>query len=272
MTSLLLRASLVLALLAFVLPVARAETLLLIHGHLGGAHNWRGTGIAARLVDAGWHDAGTIGRWRGKVTIRGAPGRAAQRFYTVQLDGRTRLQAQTTALAGYVTRVLIRHPGSPLILVGHSAGGLVARLFMVQNPRIAVAALITIATPHLGTPLAQFGELIEESPLAWLVPYMGANGLGDSFALYRDLAEERPGNFLYLLNRRPHPPARYISVVRTADDGISGDLLVPDWSQDLRRVAALRGRAHTLREPGTHALSERDATLLIHLLRWLQQA
>jgi pimeloyl-ACP methyl ester carboxylesterase len=253
--------------------LAQAETVLFIHGHLGGAQNWRSTGIAARVVDAGWHDAGTLGVRRGRITHVGTVSRAAQRFFTLQLDGQTALQGQSAALARYVEWVRERYPRTPLILIGHSAGGLVARLYMVQHPGANVAALITIATPHLGTPLAQVGELVEGSPLAWLAPLIGARELSGSLGLYRDLAVEQPGNFLYSLNRRPHPPARYISVVRTdSSTSPGGDLLVPEWSQDLRSVQALRGRARTLRNAGTHALSANDGDVVIRLLQWLQQA
>lgn len=273
MYRLLRRALLLTAVLIGVPHLAHSETLLFIHGHLGDARNWRSTGITARAVDAGWHDAGTLEVRRGRIVHTGVVSGAAQRLFTVQLDGQAALQRQAAVLAGYVEWVRRRYPRTPLILVGHSAGGLVARLYMVQHPGANVAALITIATPHLGTPLAQIGELVESSPLAWLAPLIGARELSGALGLYRDLAVEQPGNFLYSLNRRPHPPARYISVVRTGDrTNPGGDMLVPEWSQDLRSVQALRGTARTVRNAGTHALSADDGDVIVRLLQWLQQA
>ncbi len=255
------------------LSSVRAETLLFVHGHLGGAHNWRSTGIAASVEAAGWHDAGTLALRRDRILHRGKHGGAAQRFFTLQLDGQSELQRQAAVLARYVTWVRERYPRTPLILIGHSAGGLVARLYMVQNPAANVAALVTIATPHLGTPIAQVGELVERTPLAWLAPMMGVSELPAALELYRDLAVEQPGNFLYTLNRRPHPRARYISIVRAADPASPlGDVLVPDWSQDMRGVRALTGRARSVRTIGTHALTPADGEVLIRLLQWLQQA
>ena len=102
---------------------------------------------------------------------------------------------------------------------------------------------------------------------------MGASELQGALGLYRDLAVEQPGNFLFILNCLPHPPARYVSIVRSADPSNPlGDVLVPDWSQDMRRVTALRGQARTVENSGTHALSPADGDVLIRLLQWLQQA
>lgn len=267
------RASALLFLLICAVSSVRAETVLFLHGHLGGVQNWRGTGITASVEAAGWHDAGTLRIKRDRVSHGGTQGGAAQRFFTLELNGQSELQHQAAVLGRYVEWVRQRFPNTPLILIGHSAGGLVARLYMVQNPDANVAALITIATPHLGTPIAQVSEFVEQSPLAWLVPMMGVVELNEALDLYRDLAIERPGNFLYQLNRRPHPPARYISIVRAADrTNPLGDVLVPGWSQDMRSVKALTGQVRTVHNRGTHALAPADGEVLIRLLQWLQQA
>ncbi len=67
-------------------------------------------------------------------------------------------------LAAAVATILASNPGdSRVILVAHSMGGLAARTYMEDLGQLAmqavdydgdVAALITIGTPHLGTPLA----------------------------------------------------------------------------------------------------------------------
>jgi len=50
-------------------------------------------------------------------------------------------------------------PESPLVLIGHSRGGLVARKFMEQrDPRIK--AFITIASPHAGSSLSKIGKYL----------------------------------------------------------------------------------------------------------------
>lgn len=51
-------------------------------------------------------------------------------------------------------------PGEPVHLIGHSMGGLDARL-LASDPAWAgrILSLTTIATPHLGSPLADFAKL-----------------------------------------------------------------------------------------------------------------
>ena len=81
---------------------------------------------------------------------------------------------------------------------------------------------------------------------------------------------ERPGTFLYWLNHQPHPPARYISIVRSSDLSWVGDLVVPEWSQDLNRVYALRGRALTIPTSGGHGLEAEDGRRLMRILKHLR--
>ncbi len=71
-------------------------------------------------------------------------------------------------------------PKRPIYLIGHSTGGLDARLFMtpdVSLPEIPdvnlsadrVRAVVTIATPHLGTPLASFFDSLLGQKLLYLI-------------------------------------------------------------------------------------------------------
>ena len=255
-------------LLAFLPAVTSAEALVLIHGYLGDSDNWRESTVTGQLGAAGWQDGGVLQPvWQGFGWPRGG-----KTYYAVRLPTDAPLLVQLDHLAPYLELVRARHPGESLILVGHSAGGVLARLYMVKYPRAGVDALVTIASPHLGTETAEIGAIVGSTPLAWLAPLLGAEVFNRSQALYRDLVRERPGSLLFWLNRQPHPDALYVSIVRENDSLLgSGDLLVPTWSQDMNQVLALRGRARVLTTPGGHMLSRRDGELLLHVLRQLHR-
>lgn len=245
--------------------VVSAEVLVLIHGYLGDSTNWRQSSISEQLEAVGWTDGGVLGpgwRWPGGV---GSP--REKTYYTVDLPTEAPLQVQLQHFTTYLDAVRSLHRGEQLILVGHSAGGVLARLYMVSSPQTGAAVLVTIASPHLGTDTAEIGAAVGSTPLAWLAPLIGAGVFNRSQALYRDLVRERPGSLLFWLNRQPHPDALYVSIVRQSDSltGL-GDLLVPTWSQDMNNVPALRGRAQVLTTPGGHMLSPQDGKLLIQVL------
>ncbi len=253
--------------------VAGAETLVLIQGFLGNGDGWRTSGITHVLEQAGWRDAGHLSIKRGQVQSDELPAAALRRFYTVDLTTYAPLMTQARMLDRYVDFVRERHPYSALVLVGHSAGGVLARLYMVQHDEEPFAALVTIASPHLGTQSAELGVAAGEQALAWLADLFGEAALDFHWRLLRDLSRERPGNLLGWLNYQPHPPALYTSIVREEGDhyGGLGGLLVPTWSQDMNHVYALRGRVHTVTVCGGHGLSATDGRLLVEILEQLQR-
>jgi pimeloyl-ACP methyl ester carboxylesterase len=255
------------ALLLLPWAALRAEVAVLVPGYLSGPGHWRSSGVTAALENAGWRDGGDL-FWRGGgIASVPAASDAARTFYTVLLPTEAPLLVQAQALAAYLDRITGWHPEEGLVLVGHSAGGVVARLYMVQHPRAPVQALVTIASPHLGTDTAEIGSLLGQTPLAWFAPLVGAETLNRSQGLYRDLARESPQGVLFWLNRQPHPQALYVAIVRTEGDAVGlGDLVVPEWSQDLNNVVALRGRARRIGVADGHALGTRDGAVLVRIL------
>jgi hypothetical protein len=211
------------------------------------------------------------------VSLRGID-RPAGEFviYTVDLPSTAPLAEQARLLGGMLQGTARRHPDAPLDLVGHSAGGVVARLALVNYGAATVTRLTTIASPHLGTERAwQALDATDDRGLfgsikRWLVE----RKVGDE--LYRtvqssrgalaDLAPPIPGNLLYWLNSREHPAIEYIAVVRGAAYGLPGDQVVPAPSQDLNRVPALHGRAQVRVMASDHLLSARDGLLLSQLV------
>ena len=247
---------------------APAETLVLLQGYLADADYWRESGVTGPLAADGWADAGTLHSSRSRIRSDRPPPASRRRVYTLALPSEAPLFVQLRYLEGYMDFILDRHPYESLLLVGHSAGGVLGRLYMVEHPDTPVGALITFASPHLGAEIAEIGAMAGSSPLGWIAPLLGGGALNRSQGLYHDLIRERPGSLLFWLNRQKHPLSRYISIVRE-DDGLLnfGDLLVPTWSQDMNQVAALRGRAIKIVTPGGHGLSKQDGELLRQILR-----
>lgn len=262
---------LVLALLAllwtFSAEGARAEALVLIQGYLDKGGSWRDSGVSAALTQGGWRDGGRLISHNGRIHSSRPRATAARQFYTLDLRSDAPLMYQLAQLKGYIDYIRTAHPGESLTLVGHSAGGVLGRLYMVQNPDSGVSALISIASPHLGTDVAELGLMAGRSPLNLFSRLLGGNTLDRSQGLYFDLVRERPGSLLFWLNRQQHPRAVYISIVRSEDLSWIGDLIVPESSQDMNRVYALRGASWTIPTSGNHGLDEEDGRLLVNILQ-----
>lgn len=238
------------------------QTLVLIHGYLSDGSGWRPKGIVSALQAAGWQDSGHLFP---NASLPGVtpPSPTGRYVYTVTLPSEAPLAVQAQYLDFYLRYLQQKHPDNSLILVGHSAGGVVARLVMVRSG-IPVKGLITIASPHLGTDKAEWGALLSDSPFSWISPFLGLDTINRSEGLYRDLVRENPSSLLFWLNRQPHPRAFYVSIVRVACDE-----WVPTYSQDMNDVVALRGLAMTVTSVGGHSLHPADGPLLVSLLESL---
>jgi triacylglycerol lipase len=244
-----------------------SEVMILLHGHLGSSIDWRISGFTGVLQDAGWVDGGVVDTVQNTADLK--PLRAADpadTFYALDLPSEASLTVQAARLDAALKRILPLHPGESLLFTGFSAGGVVARLYMVNHPHLKVRALCTIASPHLGTESAEIALLAAESPLSEYAALFGAEFINHSQALYKDLVRERPGSFLYKLNREPHPAAQYIAIVRVNSEAEPGDLVVPVYSQDMNNVVALHGRVQTLSGPGVHGVLASDARQLLQAL------
>jgi pimeloyl-ACP methyl ester carboxylesterase len=196
--------------------------------------------------------------------------------HTVDLPSIAPLMEQARLLGGMLGAIAQRHPADTVDLIGHSAGGVVARLALVNYGARTVTRLITIAAPHMGTERAsQALDAADDSGLfggikRWLVKRKVGDDLyrtvQSSRGVLTDLSPPVPGNLLYWLNGRPHPDIVYVAVVRGVAYGMPGDQVVPAPSQDLRRVPALNGRASIRVVAGGHELSPQDGLLLSELV------
>ncbi|MBF0416624.1 MAG: alpha/beta fold hydrolase [Magnetococcales bacterium] len=247
---------------------AQADVAILVHGYFSGDDAWQQAGVTEALEAAGWMGIGRMIATGREVVERAPITRAQGRGYLLaDLPSEASLSVQAEGLRGIITTLRARRGTEKSILIGHSAGGVVARLLMVRAPDLAIDTLITIATPHLGTDKAEMAGLLASTPLSMMAPMMGVDTLNRSRTLYAELERERPGNFLYQLNRQPHPKARYISIMRREGFALYGDNTVPAWSQDMARVAALKEHTGDAIQSGAdHSLDRRDGKIIARLL------
>ena len=246
---------------------ARADVLVLIHGYMGSAASWEASGINAVLEANGWSRAGIQA---GPQLFPGPGIGAPNKVYAVELPSLAPMMIQADQLQAELQQIGARHPGEPLILAAHSAGGIVARIALVRGAVPGAKALITIASPHLGTLRAveALDATDDSGPIGWFKDFFGGSlyhTVKASWGALLDLTPAAPGNLLFWLNQQPHPDIRYVSILRTGPVGL-GDELVPVFSQDMNNVPVLRGRSERVPAYTGHALLPQDGEMLVRLL------
>ena len=261
----------VLALLAVLSLGVRADVVLLVHGYLGNAGSWEFSGVNAALAHNGWQPAGIIIPRNGTMLLPPSAPAAAKKAYTVELPSTAPLMVQSDMVLDALRALKARHGKEPITLVGHSAGGVVARLALVRDQSSGVTRLITIASPHLGTEraLEALDATHQGGPIGFVKDVFGGRDyytVKDSWPVLVDLSPSMPGSMLYWLNGQPHPGIEYVSIVRSAPFGL-GDILVPGFSQDLNNVPPLAGKAKVYVTPAAHALVPADGAMLASLLK-----
>jgi pimeloyl-ACP methyl ester carboxylesterase len=259
-----------LLLLIFLTTPVRADVLVLVHGWAANSDTWLRSGVVAALENKGWQDAGVLSTFPAGVTLLPArPITGKNRIYRVHLPAEAPLTIQATHLSALLRNIHQRHPNEPLLLAGHSAGGVVARLAIVAHQAPKIDTLITIASPNLGTIQAVRGiDYVEDQP--FFCPGPGIDFVKSMFGgddydyldysrpLLYDLVPATPGTLLGWLNQQPHPNIRYHAVIR----GYMGDELVPSFSQDMNMAPALRGRVTLHNSLGGHALNYGDGIII----------
>jgi len=247
---------------------ARADVLVLVHGYMGSAASWEASGINQVLEANGWARAGIQ---VGPQLIPGPGIKAKNKVYAVELPSLAPMMIQADQLQLALQQIAARHPGEPITLAAHSAGGIVARVALVRGGVPNAKALITIASPHLGTlqAVAALDATDDSGPIGWIKDFFGGDlyhTVKASWGALLDLTPAAPGNLLFWLNQQPYPDIRYVSILRTGPVGL-GDELVPVFSQDMNNVPALRGRSERIPANTGHALLPEDGEMLVKLLR-----
>ena len=251
---------------------ARADVMLLIHGYLGDAYSWEKSGINDELHQRGWSRAGMFqGSAYGPQLFVTEHNDAKNLVYVATLPSETPVMIQSDVLKSIIDIIKQNHPDDKIILVGHSAGGVVARMTLIRHQLKNVKALITIASPHIGTGRADQALDItaNHGPFNMVKSFVGGSGydaLKHSRGLMYDLRHPQPGNMLYWLNSQPHPDIHYASIIRLDNNGASGDSLVPGFSQNMNNVPALQGKSSTFTTPTSHFLIRQDADTIISII------
>jgi triacylglycerol lipase len=265
-------------LILLVTSTASADVAVLVHGYASDAGTWEASGVNRELALRGWSPAGVITPLPAGG-VQWAPGQvqpSANSTVSVNLPAEAPLRVQAGLLGVALQAVRQRYPQQSLILVGHSAGGVVARMLVVGNNPFGVSTLVTIASPHLGTVRAAQGlDVVDAKPffcpgpgIDFLKSVFGGSGyryLRHSRGVLLDLLPAESGNLLYWLNQQPHPDLAYYAIVRQTPFAL-GDEWVPAYSQDLNNVPALSGRAQLLYSSTGHTLSPQDGVLLAGIL------
>ncbi|MCK5727040.1 MAG: alpha/beta fold hydrolase [Thiotrichaceae bacterium] len=251
---------------------AKAETLVLIHGYLSSSERWAEKSAIQPLYRAGWQYGGNYnGSAQGlvapKIKDLSVKGKV---FVTVDLPDEAPIGYQVRVLDRYLQHLYLQRK-EPIILVGHSAGGVVARTWLTYPSAKPVSTLITIASPHRGTPLARAASLGASTPLSGAVRMMGIKSVSRSKGLFKDLTPPKLGNFLYWLNHQSYPQIHYVSIIRKNKLGFRDfDALVPRESQNMNNIYSLRGRSAVLWSNGSHSISREDGDNIVWVLEKLK--
>lgn len=263
--------------------VVVGDVLVLVHGYMSDASTWMVSGVIPVLTANGWHDAGILAMTphgvQNILTSR-TPQTQDKLVYSVDLPSQAPILLQARQLQVMLNFLAYKYPKETRItLLGHSAGGIVARTMLVTmqpQQQWNINALITIAAPHLGTFRAEQALDATDTPFPFSIisDFFGGttyHAVKNSHVLLNELARPYPGSLLYWLNLQPHPELRYFSIVHNVVPGPGGDDgVVPGYSQDMNMVWALRGKSTSVGLPSPHNLEMRDGILVLNILSQLQ--
>ena len=257
--------------------VVKADILLLVHGFQSDMLTWQRANIIPVLQKHGWEKTDyIIAAPQGIAPIHTPEELTKNKIAILHLNSEIRLRDQANMVTAGLIYLSDLYPNEPVYIVGHSLGGLVARLSIVKNGVFQVKGLITIATPHLGTQLARVGlnKLNGNVIETFAKRFFGGsryNTLERSRPVLHNILPELPGNLLYQLNRQPHPNIKYVSVVRSYKNGVLGDVVVPGFSQDMENIDALKGSTVRILQGFRHELVAQDGYSIINALEMMKK-
>lgn len=249
---------------------AHADIAVLIHGYHSTGNTWRSNNITRVLASQGWQDAGFYTPQGNYAPFGVYLSNSGNYSITAELPSESPVEIQANLLSQYLNHIMQQFDQQKIHLIAHSAGGIVARLALVDmytyNKHSNISQLITIATPHLGSVIAEVANRVSNTPLSLVAPILGASEINRAKILYQQLGREEHNNFLYWLNRQVHPPLHYTSIIRANNSIKTGDWLMSPQSQNMTFVPAIGAQTQVILTQGDHYLDYKDGYLLLDLL------
>lgn len=152
-------------------------------------------------------------------------GTAAENAYAAS-DTTKDIRESGRRLRDLLARIEAENPGVPIDIVAHSQGGLVARSALTDegdptDPRLPkVNSLVTLGTPHLGTPAATAATMLGHTMVGGLVLDGARAALPDTFdpagMSVTQMAEHSA--FIHRLNNRPLPEGMHATSIAARED------------------------------------------------------
>lgn len=210
-------------------PGDHSLPILLVHGLTGNAGSWLSPGLVGSFEARGLLYGGTVA----DAPLPPADVYAFEASRAAKAD----LNHWAAELGESIGRVVDATGSSAVTIVAHSAGGVAARAYLVSRPDDhKVGSLITISSPHRGSPLAKLASLktmIEDGVLPWPFSQWGTAWLGTLSDLERkwgvrfddpvfeQLLPEEESPWLTALNGAPHPANVSYRFVRVEQESLS---------------------------------------------------
>ena len=159
--------------------------------------------------------------------------------FTPSVDPFNSSEYRGDQLIEYIEDILAETGHEKVNIIGHSQGGLDARAVAHKRPDL-VASVVTVATPHHGSPVADVALQIVDDPLYQdalneLLKLIGAplyDQIGNETDVFKPLyLFSQPGIADFNATHPDSPGVFYASITGRSDDELGGDACKPDVPQ-----------------------------------------
>jgi pimeloyl-ACP methyl ester carboxylesterase len=221
-----------------------SEPILLVPGYGSKSTLWKDVGYIEKLQAEGHSYGGhyTIDAETEMVNFEPySDTTTVEDFYTLSFSDSTKgIQDLSNQLSSVVYEIISRTGSEKLNLVGYSMGGIICRKYVVDNKDYhCVKNLVTIASPHQGTNLANFSYGVENilgsTLYKELIAEFGQDiPLAMNGAAISDLVRTDNG-LLNTLNKEEHPSDinYHFIAARSSLCDIAKELLELEYEGDL---------------------------------------